>query len=154
METLRIHDVKQRVLAFDLRHLLDLLAPASLQADWTVSTVKSPELDNEWFEATGDASEQLEVLAQTGTRLSGPDLSALAKKIRQVIWGEFVGSFPNTQDDTWVTIRAVDSTFYEVTSADETVLNKIKSAFDDVRAADGPIAKQPLTPPAASPGED
>ncbi|MGO4563164.1 hypothetical protein [Mesorhizobium sp. 2RAF21] len=136
MATLRIYDLKQHALALDLRHLLDLLAPRALQADWKVSTIKSSEPHHAWFEATGDGGEQLEVLAQEDTRLSGPDLAALAKNTRQVIWGEFVGSFPNTQDDMWVTIRAIDSTFYEVSSSDETVLKRIKSFFKDVRLAD------------------
>lgn len=141
MATLRIYDLlPQSVLSFDLRDLIRLLAPRSLRATWTVSTVKSSEPGLEWFEATGEASEQLEAMAQKDTRIRGADLSALAKKTRQVIWGEFVGSLPEKPDEEWITIRAVDSTFYEITTLDETVLNLIKSSFKDVRPADAPIA--------------
>ena len=144
MATLRIYDLHQQVLAIDLSHLLDLLAPRSLKAGWIVSTVKSSESGEDWFEATGDSGEQLEVLAQTGSRLSGTALAALAKDTRQVIWGEFVGSYPKTQDGAWVTIRAIDSTFYEVTTSDKAVLEKIKSAFNDVRPANAPWGRAPL----------
>ena len=97
MATLRIYDTKQQVLAVHLGDLIRLLAPWSLKANWTVSTVKSSKPGHEWFEATGDAGEQLEELAQVDTRISGFDLSALVDKTRQIIWGEFVGTEPTPE---------------------------------------------------------
>ena len=41
-------------------------------------------------------------------------------------------------------IRAADGTFYEVETDDETVLNKIGSAYKDVRANEAPIASWAL----------
>lgn len=140
MATLRIYDLKEHLLSLDLRDLLRVLAPRSLQATWTISTVKSSQPGHEWFEATGEAGNKLEALAQKDTRVSGVDLSALAKKTRQVIWGEFVGSLPSKADENWVIIRAIDSSFYEVTTLDETVLDLIKSSFNGVRLADAPFA--------------
>ncbi|TCN14701.1 hypothetical protein [Sinorhizobium americanum] len=139
MATLRIYDLRQHVLALDLRDLLRLLAPRSLEANWTVSTVKSSKPGHEWFEATGDGGEQLEKLAQDDAQLSGSDLAALAEETQQVIWGEFVGSGPTQSDKTWVTIRAVDSTFYEIDTDDETVLSKISSTYSDVRTGEAAI---------------
>jgi hypothetical protein len=134
MATLRIYDLKQHVLAVDLRDLLRLLAPRSLEANWIVSTVKSSKSGQEWFEATGEGGERLEELAQdNNTPLLGFDLAALAENTRQVIWGEFVGSGPTQSDKKWVMIRAVDSTFYEIDTDDETVLSKISSTYKDVR---------------------
>lgn len=98
MATLRIYDLKQHVLALDLRDLLRLLALRSLEANWTLSTVKSSKPGHEWFEATGDSGEQLEKLAQDDAQLSGSDLAALAEKTQQVIWCEFVGSEPTQSD--------------------------------------------------------
>ncbi len=66
-------------------------------------------------------------------------MARLARETHQVIWGEFVGAFPSKPEGRWITIRAVDSTYYEITTLDETVLSKIKSTFDDVRLADAPI---------------
>jgi hypothetical protein len=139
MATLRIYDLKHHVLALDLRDLLRLLAPRSLEANWIVTTVKSSKHGHEWFEATGEGGEQLEELAQDNARLSGSDLAALAEKTQQVIWGEFVGSGPMQSDKAWVTIRAVDSTFYEIDTDDETVLSKISSTCKDVRTGDATI---------------
>ncbi|GAA2846299.1 hypothetical protein EDC40_10150 [Aminobacter aminovorans] len=104
-----------------------------------VTTVKSSKDGHEWFEATGEGGEQLEELAQDNARLSGSDLAALAEETQQVIWGEFVGSGPMQSDKAWVTIRAVDSTFYEIDTDDETVLSKISSTYKDVRTGDTTI---------------
>ncbi|MGR6431014.1 hypothetical protein ACU5AY_08860 [Rhizobium sp. PAMB 3174] len=139
MKTLRVYDMKDQVLALDLRDLLRLLAPLSLEAHWVVSTVKSSKPGHEWFEATGEGGERLEGFAQDNGQLSGSDLAALAENTRQVIWGEFVGSLPAQSDRPWVIIRAVDSTFYEIVSDDETVLNRIGSAYRDVRMGEAPI---------------
>lgn len=139
MTTLRVYDLKDHVLALDLRDLLRLLAPRSLEARWVVSTVKSSKPGHEWFEATGEGGERLEGLAQDDGQLSGSDLAALAGNTRQVIWGEFVGSAPTQPDKPWVIIRAVDSTFYEIESDDEAVLNKISSTYEDVRTGEAPI---------------
>lgn len=144
MTTLRVYDLNQHVLALDLRDLLRLLAPSSLQGRWVVSTVKSSISGHEWFEATGEGGEQLERLAQDDVQLSGFDLAALAEKTLQVIWGEFVGLEPTRSDKRWVIIRAVDSTFYEIDSDDEAVLNKISSTYKDVRTAEAPIVSWPL----------
>lgn len=85
MATLRIFDLKQHVLAFDLRDIIHALKPRSLQAMWTVSTVKSSVPSHEWFEATGEMGEKLEALAQEDTRMSGATLAAIAERTRQVI---------------------------------------------------------------------
>jgi len=132
MATLRIYDCDGRVLAVDLRHLIDLLAPRSLQATWTASSVEGEEL---W--ATGQGGVQLEGLARNRSPVSGAVLAELAKSTVQVIWGEFTAVLP-PQSVVWVTIRAIDSTFYEVTTTDEVVLKKVRSTYKDVRVATGP----------------
>lgn len=140
MTAIRVYDLKDSVLALDLIDLLRLLAPRSLEVRWVVSTVKSAQPGHEWFEATGEGGELLERLAQEDGQLSGFDLAALAERTRQVIWGEFVGSDPAQSDKPWVTIRAVDSTFYEIDSDDKTVLNKISSTYKDLRTGEAPIS--------------
>lgn len=157
MATVRIYDYTDDampVLAVDLRHLLDLLGSRSLQATWTVSPVKLfyPQLNSfeEAFDAIGQGGDQLEVLARNRSSVGGTVLVELAKATGQVIWGEFAAVLPQ-QEDIWVTVRAVDSTFYEVTTTDQAVLNKIKSTYKDVRVAVGPAT---LTPIPQAPRED
>ena len=102
--------------------------------------------DHEWFEATGEGGEQLEALAQTDAPLAGHDLMKLAGKTRQVIWGEFVASLPAEPAARWMTIRAIDSTFYEVETDDEAALAKIRSTYRDIRVAEPAVASWPLNP--------
>jgi hypothetical protein len=148
MATIRIYDCRDGgILALDLRDLLDLLGPRSQQAIWTVSKVKlyQPELNDfrEEFMATGRGAGQLNVLARNRSSVSGTALTELAKATWQIIWGEFVATLPQ-QEAVWITIRAIDSSFYEVTTTDEAVLNKVKSAFKDVRVAAAPVTSAPI----------
>lgn len=147
MTTLRIHDDRNGALALDLRDLIDLLAPRSLQANWMVSPVvlHQPVLDRAFEEFMVAGENQLTVFAASGAPVSGAALSKAAHEASQVIWGQFVGTLPQ-QDGTWIMIRAVDSTFYEVTSSDEKVLSAIRSAYKDVRFASGPVTSTPIAP--------
>lgn len=83
MARLRIYDLDEQARALDLRDLLRLLAPRSLQANWAVSPVKSSLAEYAWFEATGEGGERLEALTQDDGRLSGSELAALAEDTRQ-----------------------------------------------------------------------
>ncbi len=139
MTILEIHDKKPAAgsahgsfLCFDLRHLLDILLPQSLQSDWIVTSVKFPNPEHTYFEATGPGGEQLEKLSESNSRISGLELAAIAAKTRQVIWGEFRGCFPENTA-SWVIIRAVDSSFYEVSTEDYSVLDALRAALKDVR---------------------
>jgi len=78
MTTLRIYDNHNGVLALDLRDLIDLLAPRSIEASWTASPVKlgNPELGRsiDEFMMTGPGrpgGDQLEFLAASGSPVSG-----------------------------------------------------------------------------------
>jgi len=150
MATLRIYDYRDGVLALDLRDLVDLLAPRSLEARWTASPVKMnhPDLGRffDQFMMTGPSQagqDQLELLAASGSSISGLMFSEAAHAAWQVIWGQFVATLPE-QIDAWVVIRAIDSAFYEVTTSDEQVLAKIMSAYKDVRVAPGPAVSAPI----------
>jgi hypothetical protein len=128
--TLRIFDLENRALAFDLRDLLRLLAPLSLQAHWKVSSFEDE------FEATGEGAVRLEELADNGGSITGDELLALAESTWQVICGEFVGVLPGGPDKPWITIRAVDSTFYEIITSEEETAVTLKMQFNDVRITD------------------
>ena len=164
MTTLRIYDSRDHGLVFDLHDLIDLLAPRSLEASWTVSPVRlnhsqlgsiekfmftgpgkhSPHRDAHRFPAVA-VLDHLEQLAASGSPVSGTALSEAAHAAWQVIWGQFVATLPE-QSDAWVVIRAIDSTFYEVTSSDEAVLFAIRSTYKDVRVAPGPVTSASIKP--------
>jgi hypothetical protein len=157
MATVRIYDCTNGVLALDLRDLLGLLGSRSLQAIWTASPVKMyyPELDvfEEHFMVSEPSGDQLDVLARNRSSVSGTVLTELANAVWQVIWGEFIAVLPG-QDATWVTVRAIDSTFYEVTTTDDSVLNQVKSTYKDVRIAPGPVTSTPIPQVPHSEGTD
>ncbi len=133
MATLRIYDLEDRwVLTVDLARLLVLLVPRSLQAEWTVNPVRSDSQD--LFEASGAGGEELEALAAKHAVVSGAGLSTLAMNSPQIVWGEFVARLPG-ETSSWLTLRAIDSTFYQVETEDDAVLAKIRSTYNDVRDA-------------------
>ena len=137
-----------KVLAVHLPDLLGLLGSRALQADWTVSPVKLfyPTLnsfDDEFMVVGDESADQLEEYSRNKSPLNGKLLAELAKATVQIIWGEFAAVLPD-QDSIWVTIRAIDSTFYEVTTSDPTVLDRIRSTYKDVRVADAPVAFTPI----------
>lgn len=132
MPTVTIHDLRGSVLAVDLRDLLRVLSPASERATWTIT---HPEASA--FEATGEAGPRLEELAEASARVGGRELLALADDTQQVIWGDFIGVLPDAPHRDWLTIRAVDSSFFEVTTSDLASVAKLKSRFRDVRDAAG-----------------
>jgi len=150
MTTLRIYDYRDTgVLALGLRDLIDLLAPRSLEASWTVSPVRlnCPEhgpIDEFMVTGPGDPGEdQLERFAANGSSVSGARFADAVHEAWHIIWGQFTGTFPQ-QSDAWVVIRVIDSTFYEVTSSDEAVLNTIRSTYKDVRVALDPVTSVPI----------
>ena len=132
MARVRIHDEANGRLAFDLRDLLRLLKPTSTEADWTVSPVWNSAAEPDWFMATGAGGRRLEALAKETARISGAALADLARETTQVIWGEFAGTLP-ASDAVWVTIRAIDGSFFEIVTDDLGVIGRMKSAYTDVR---------------------
>lgn len=130
---LTIHDLDDRgILAFDMRDLLRALAPPSLEARWTITTP-----DDEPFEATGAGGFRLEELAEVSSQITGDELLAIADDTVQVIWGDFVAVLPDDPHREWLTIRAIDSSFFEVETSDERSIAAVRSRFRDVRVAEG-----------------
>lgn len=151
MMTVRIHDLTEGVLSLDLRDLLHLLGPHALESTWVVSPVKlsysTPDhIDfiEDTFEATGQGAGQLEEYARNRSVVSGTVLSDLAKTTVQVIWGEFTAFLP-TQEKLWVAIRAIDSSFFEVSTEDTMVIDRIKATYKNVRVAKGQFGSRPAT---------
>lgn len=131
MRILEIHDKHpDGNLGFDLRDILAALQPRAENAEWEIHHA-----DDETFEATGVGASTLEALAGSGKRISGRSLVSLADGIHQIIWGEF-RSFDHSATMPWVTVRAIDSSWYEVETADDTAAVLIRRKFKDVQLAD------------------
>jgi len=77
----------------------------------------------------------LHALDGSGTRVTWAALLALADDVHQTVWGEFRAFHPGALEPH-VTIRAIDSSYFEVESADVDVIQAIRMQFKDVRRAD------------------
>jgi hypothetical protein len=136
MQRIRIYDRSpDHFLGFDAADVLRALGPEALEASWQVAGV--PEED-EAVMATGDGADVLEALAASGERVSGSRLLEILTEVHQTIWGAFAGY---RADDSipWVRIVAFDSSWFEVLSADQRVIDAIRSAFRDTTVISPPI---------------
>lgn len=140
--TIEIFDKRDSAI-IDLRDILSALEPEGQNLRWSV-------LD---LEATGDVSrlgttmldlEQQVKNAPNGLILEWKDLKQLAGEIDQIINGTVAGcqdpdvlnhlnvqgSLRSTCD---IVIEAIDSSLWRVYSSDDGILQKLKSAFRDVK---------------------
>ena len=133
MQTLQIYDfLPSRPIVVDPRVVLTMLGERAIRASWEVAGVARY---NEAFIVTGDeAADRLEALSEAQSRISGALLIQLVHEVVQGIWGEF-RACEEGKDAPWVVVRAIDSSWCEVETDDEKVLNCVRRTFVDVRTA-------------------
>jgi hypothetical protein len=143
--TIEIFDLDQRDSAIvGLAEILAVLEPEGPNLNWSI-------LD---LEGTGDPSrlgtnmldlEQRVANAPNGLILEWKDLKQLAGALDQIIEGTIVGcrnpevltqihlqsDLPSTCD---IVIEAIDSSLWKVYSRDDRILQRLKSAFRDVKS--------------------
>ena len=124
MRAVKIRDMEpgRKVLAVDLRHVLDAIGKRALESSW--------QIDGLWSTPETEAN-PLERLANQQEPVPGRTLKEAADNVDQVIDGEFM-AFEAGQDDPWVVVEAVDSTYYSVRSKESDVLSSIRDRFRDV----------------------
>lgn len=110
------------LLAFDLIDVLCAIGVEAERSSWTASGVES----------IGPASEELHELSDRSARVSGRKLLELASRLDQTIDGVFAAYRPDATDP-WVTVRAVDSSFFHVETPDNAVLSALRGQFHDVQ---------------------
>ncbi|MCP1539620.1 hypothetical protein [Methylorubrum extorquens] len=132
MHIVRIYDMTNGMLDFDLRHVLAALGAQAIACSWIVSGVAAYD---EAFDATGEQVRRLEELAASGRRIKGDRLRDLADGTQQVIWGEFQAYADANAAVPVLIVRAIDSSYYEVATNDPRVLQNLRAAFRDVRPA-------------------
>jgi hypothetical protein len=133
MQTLQIHDLlaSERIVV-DPRAVLTMLGERAVRASWQIDGVARY---GEAIMVTGaEAADRLEALSRSPVRVPGSMLSELVHQTAQIIWGEFT-AFEERQDVPWVIVRAIDSSWCEIESDDEDVLDLVRRTFSDVRAA-------------------
>jgi hypothetical protein len=121
-QAVTIHDIRDRVLAFDLIDILRLAGPDAEASSWRCRNV----------ECTGDLAEELHRASDAESALTGVEMLRLAVGVVQVIDGEFEAYRPD-EHRPWLVVRAIDSSEYAVVTQDERLLARIRERFRDVR---------------------
>lgn len=117
---LRIRDLENGVLTFDLHDLLALLGDRAARSDWLCLV--------EQCIATESGRPNLEEAYSAAALMTGAELLELASETRQVIDGVFKGFRPG-ENMPWIAFEAVDSTCWEVYAADAADLTPFATTF-------------------------
>ncbi len=104
--------------SFVLPELLELL-PELATSEWGVTGL----------ECTGDAADAMYAIEERRQRLTGEELLALARRLLQVIDGEFDGLRGGAE---WVTLRVIDGSDFDVETRDEVVVARVRARFTQV----------------------
>lgn len=130
METISIPDSGKRgmgsVLSFDLIDILRLFEPKVLRSRWKVSNVLA------CHHPTYDDQGEWDHLPDSSHVISGHELLRLAACTFQMIEGIFKGTLPDKKE-WWIKIRAVNASYFVVSSGIPEVIDILGSHFRDVR---------------------
>jgi hypothetical protein len=141
MPALRLEDSDDRgFLTVGLKDLLNVVRGEGPDLVWVLQYLQvSGDLGNGW---TVQKFEKATRQAPFGLRLTWAELVHFAQRLTQVQDGIVIGLAHNsappaingnpTDGDAWVIFEAVDSSYWEVRSRDEEVLNRIRSSFRKV----------------------
>jgi hypothetical protein len=114
---------KAGALTFDLADVLHALGPKVVSSRWRCS--------NLWYVSANQQDiEVLERASAQGELVGGSDLLHAAARLSQVIDGQFEGVID--ERDPWVILRAVDSSWWEVLSDEQSVLDAVRARFQSV----------------------
>jgi hypothetical protein len=108
-------------LNFDLAQILLAMGDRATNSSWRLSDV----------DCFGAAYPEVASAVSSATLLNGDVLLGIARRVVQVIDGEFVGTDPGARDP-WIRVFAVDSTWWEVWTDDETVRTLLRRRFKSV----------------------
>jgi hypothetical protein len=108
-------------LGFDLPDVLKALGPRASSSEWAIDRLHYISRDEKNVAA---------FQAGEGVRTLGAELLSGISNLLQVIDGEFRAF--EAGREPWVTVRAVDSSWWEVESEDDTVLSAIRERFPNV----------------------
>jgi len=131
----------------DLDAVLDRL-PTAVDLRWAILEMWAVGVDDTVDIAALEAQAHA---SPTGLELSGPQLREVAGRLHQLVDGIVVGfrgrpplrSDPDLRTSCEVVIEAVDSTFWRIYAAETTMLDRLRTDFDDVRTG---ASERPIRP--------
>ncbi|NEU11566.1 hypothetical protein G3T14_05420 [Methylobacterium sp. BTF04] len=131
VQTLQIHDfLPSKDVVVDPHAVLTMLGERAIRSSWQVAGVAR--YDEAVMVVGDEAADRLKALSKSRARVSGIRLTELFDQTVQIIWGEFT-AFEVGEVAPWVVIRAIDSSWCEVETNDEEVLDRVRQDFEDVR---------------------
>ena len=101
----------------ELAHVIATLGDEALSCEWACSGV----------ECFGERAEELHELSDTGRRLSGHKLLAIASGISQTIEGYF-RAFRDGEPQPWIIVRAVEGEF-DVQTDESAIFARVRDRF-------------------------
>jgi len=123
MPAIRIRDLDGSGLAFDLTELLQVLGSEVLSSRWHCVV--------EQYVPTDGARASLADEYESPSGVVGSALVGLAAETRQIIDGRFE-TFRPGEKEPWLRLKAIDSTFWEVSAPNASDLTKFRHRFRDV----------------------
>ena len=107
-------------LNFDLKEIFAAIGDPVIVSTWRCHNV----------ECTGENAQRLHELSDANQSVSGKELVQIAAGIFQTIDGRFEAY--RDDEEPWLVVNAVDSSWFEVLSVDSAVLETIGRSFQDV----------------------
>ena len=117
-------------LGFDLTEILDALQPLTIGATWQcrdLYVTSRKGINALELEASSES--------ESGVTISNDELAVLATQLVQVIDGEFSVTRAG-ETKPWLIVRAVDSSWWEIFSSNDSVFDAIRQRFTDLRDVD------------------
>jgi hypothetical protein len=124
MMGLRIRDLEERVLAFDLRELVELLGAEAVTSRWKCVV-------EDYVPAEHARPNLWDASFASGSVVDGADLVDRAAETLQVIDGRFE-AFRRGDDEPWLRLEAIDSSYWEVFASDPALLVRFRHKFQQV----------------------
>ena len=109
-----------RVLSFDVREILIALGGRVDKSVWLLDAIEA---------VGGNTAQELNSYSDSGTKVHGTTLRTLVDNDRLQVIDGWIAGYAGSDPVPWVTIRAVDSTFFEVTSPHRSVIEDLRSSF-------------------------
>jgi hypothetical protein len=111
-----------------LKDILPAISSRAMGTEWTVGDyIQADGL--QWFEA----DDALRAIAEAGRWVSNDQLAAIAESAPFAVWAVFRGRDRTSASEPWITLSAIDNTFWRIATDDTETHRLIRAAFQDVR---------------------
>ena len=130
MKALDVYDLRGHVF-LSFAEIFTALPSRALLSAWQVAEFIEGEESLLWV-GQNDGEDGITPLLNAG-RVSGKEMARIAAEAPQVIWGSFLGFDPRDAAEPWITLHAIDSSFWRCETRDIATRQALMKSFKDVR---------------------